>query len=129
MDGHLGHGIALAGFGALICFHIGVLLGYVLALWMLMPTGCWIWVHHVANADRRYSMVRQCGNEHALRQVMSECKVCLVEHKAEIHSATLNVRSWLREELRRKLEPPLQAQPQAQPTERRDRVHEVPKSA
>ena len=38
MDGHLGHGIALAGFGALICFHIGVLLGYVLALWTLMPT-------------------------------------------------------------------------------------------
>ena len=74
-------------------------------------------------------MVRQCGNEHALRQVMSECKVCLVEHKAEIHSATLNVRSWLREELRRKLEPPIQAQPQAQPTERRNRVHELPKAA
>ena len=46
IDGGLGHGITFAGFGALICFHVGALLGYVLAIWKpsLIPAGCWIWV-------------------------------------------------------------------------------------
>jgi hypothetical protein len=43
---------------------------------------------------------------------MSECKVCSVEHQADIHNATLSVHSWLREEVRKKLAQP--AQPQFQ---------------
>ena len=49
---------------------------------------------------------------------MSDCKVCLVEHQAEIHSATVNIRRWLREDLRRKLQAPAQPQPPSKPTER-----------
>jgi hypothetical protein len=30
-----------------------------------------------------------------------ECKVCLLEHDEEIHTATLRVREWLRERVTR----------------------------
>jgi hypothetical protein len=30
-----------------------------------------------------------------------ECKICLVEHDEEIHSATLSVHEWLREKVTR----------------------------
>ena len=36
---------------------------------------------------------------------MSECRVCLCEHSAEVHSATANVHRWLRQRMLRLFAP------------------------
>lgn len=59
---------------------------------------------------------------------MSDCKICLVDHQSEIHNATLNVRRWLRDDIRRKLEGPAQPQPPAKKPERPEE-EDLPRSA
>jgi hypothetical protein len=34
-----------------------------------------------------------------------ECNICLVDHDAEIHEATLRLHRWLRDDIERKLRP------------------------
>jgi hypothetical protein len=44
-----------------------------------------------------------------------ECRICLGEHNAEIHHATLAIHGWLRARLRRVLGPPPVVAPKSQP--------------
>ncbi len=41
------------------------------------------------------------------------CKVCLIEHDAEIHAATLRLREWLRDRVRERVAEPAPEEPAA----------------
>jgi hypothetical protein len=47
--------------------------------------------------------------------VTTECRVCLIEHNAEVHAATLRIHSSLRARLARVLGPVPEIEPTSQP--------------